>query len=162
MTIGDGTANAIEGQEMCQRIELELPELTIGTEFLAINLGKLGVVLGIPWLWSTGFMGVHWPSKSLAFMIGNKTVILKGDPALTTEDKVISNFPPSTLRTRCFLSRPVILDPQFYTHKRRGKKGNKRATGRGVIYTWGPLVRGHIKRMFWGLASLGFVLERLL
>ncbi|TYJ96096.1 proteasome-associated protein ECM29-like protein isoform X2 [Cucumis melo var. makuwa] len=106
VTIGDGTANAIEGQEMCQRIELELPELTIGTEFLAINLGKLGVVLGIPWLWSTGFMGVHWPSKSLAFMIGNKTVILKGDPALTTEDKVISNFPPSTLRTRCFLSRP--------------------------------------------------------
>ena len=63
MTIGDGTANVIEAQETCQRIELELPELTIGMEFLAINLGRLDVVLGIPWLCSTGFMGVHWSSK---------------------------------------------------------------------------------------------------
>ena len=78
------------------------------------------------------------------------------------EDKVISNFPLFTFRTRCILSQPVMLDAQFYTHIReeakRGMKevmvdpqfythireeakrgmhwmGNERATGRGVIYT---------------------------
>lgn len=29
-------------------------------------------------------MEVHWPSKSIAFKMGKRTVVIKGDPSLTT------------------------------------------------------------------------------
>lgn len=69
---------------MCRRVELVLIKVTIEANFLATNFGSLDVVLGIPWQCSIGFMGIHWPLRSIAFMIGNQTIILHGDPSLIT------------------------------------------------------------------------------
>lgn len=38
---------------------MKLPELNIWADFLAVKLSKMDVVLGMPWLCSTGFMCVH-------------------------------------------------------------------------------------------------------
>lgn len=84
VTIGHGSD--IVGRGTCKKIEVILPELVIQVDFLAMELGKMDVILGMPWLCSAGFMGVHWPSKSIAFMAGNRTIILKGDPFLTTAE----------------------------------------------------------------------------
>ena len=81
VTIGDGTA--LEGKGVCKRVEVKLPELKIVADFLAIKLGRIDVVLGMQWLCTTGFMGVHWPTMTMTFMAGTTQVILKGDPSIT-------------------------------------------------------------------------------
>ena len=47
----------VERKGICRKIELKLPKLTIQVNSLTINLGKRDVVVGIPWLYSTGLMG---------------------------------------------------------------------------------------------------------
>lgn len=42
----------------------------------------MDVVLGMQWLDTTGTMKVHWPSLTMVFWVGEKKVILKGDPSL--------------------------------------------------------------------------------
>ncbi|KAA0060318.1 peroxidase 64 [Cucumis melo var. makuwa] len=83
VTTGDGTR--CKGKGICRRIELKLEELTIVADFLAVELGKVDVVLGMQWLDmmdTMGTMKVHWPSLTLVFWVGKKKVVLKGDPSL--------------------------------------------------------------------------------
>lgn len=47
------------GRGICKEIEVKLPKLLIQANFLAIELGKMDVILGRPWLCSTKFMGVY-------------------------------------------------------------------------------------------------------
>lgn len=63
-----------------------MPEITFKADFLAIDLGKLDVVLRLSWLCSIGFMEVHWPSKSIAFRMENRMVVTKRDSLLTTKE----------------------------------------------------------------------------
>ncbi|KAA0032689.1 peroxidase 64 [Cucumis melo var. makuwa] len=81
VTIGDGAA--LEGKGICKKVEVKLPELTIVADFLVIDLGRIDLVLGMQWLSTTGFMGIHWPSMTMVFMAGTTRVMLKGDPSLT-------------------------------------------------------------------------------
>ncbi|TYK02774.1 pleiotropic drug resistance protein 1-like [Cucumis melo var. makuwa] len=81
-----GRIKGREGQCLCQRVELKLPEITFKADFLAIDLGKLDVVLRLSWLCSIGFMEVHWPSKSIAFRMENRMVVTKRDSLLTTKE----------------------------------------------------------------------------
>lgn len=52
-------------------------------DFLAIELGRIDMVLGMQWLSATGFVGVHWPSMVMTFMVGQTQVILNGDLSVT-------------------------------------------------------------------------------
>ena len=62
---------------------MKLKELTIVADFLAVELGKVDLVLGMEWLDSTGTMKVHWPSLTMTFWTKGRRIILKGDPSLT-------------------------------------------------------------------------------
>ncbi|TYK23012.1 Transposon Tf2-6 polyprotein [Cucumis melo var. makuwa] len=48
VTIGDGTA--LEGNGICKKVEVKLPELTIVADFLMIELRSIDLVLGMQWL----------------------------------------------------------------------------------------------------------------
>ena len=65
VTIGDGTRR--KGKGICRRVELKLKELTVEADFLAVELGKVDVVLGMQWLDTTGAMKVHWPTLTMVF-----------------------------------------------------------------------------------------------
>ena len=79
-TIGNGTR--CKGNGLCKRVELKLNEMIIGADFLAVELGSVNVVLGMKWLDTIGTMKAHWPSLTMTFWVGEKQIILKGDPAL--------------------------------------------------------------------------------
>ena len=57
----------IQQQErgISKQIEIKLLEVTIVADFLEIALGRIDIVLGF------GFMGVHWLSMTITFMVGN-------------------------------------------------------------------------------------------
>ncbi|KAL0540077.1 hypothetical protein IC582_024306 [Cucumis melo] len=80
VTIGDGTS--CKGKGICSRVEIQLEELTIVADLLAVELGKVDIVLGMQWLDTTGTMKVHWPSLTMVFWKEGNKVVLKGDPAL--------------------------------------------------------------------------------
>ena len=48
VTVGDGTVRA--GWGLCKRVEVKLLELTIIEDFLAIEPGRMDVILGMQWL----------------------------------------------------------------------------------------------------------------
>ena len=60
VTIGNGTRCL--GKGICKRVKLKLRELTILADFLAVELGRVDVVLGMQWLDTTGTMKIHWPT----------------------------------------------------------------------------------------------------
>ncbi|KAA0056274.1 transposon Tf2-1 polyprotein isoform X1 [Cucumis melo var. makuwa] len=64
------------------QVELKLEGWVVVVDFLAVELGKVDVVLGMQWLDTTGTMKVHWPSLTMVFRVGEKKVKLKGDPSL--------------------------------------------------------------------------------
>lgn len=57
VSIGDGTRCL--GKGISKRVELRLKEMTIIADFLAVELGRVDVVLGMQWLDTTGTMEVH-------------------------------------------------------------------------------------------------------
>lgn len=58
VTIGDGSD--IVGRGICKKKnKVKLPKLVIQEDYLAMELGKIDVILEMHWLCSTGFMGVH-------------------------------------------------------------------------------------------------------
>lgn len=85
VTIGDGSVP--EGRGICKHVEIKLPELTTTiANFLATELGKIDV-LGMQWLSTTGFMGMHWPSTTMTFMVRKSQIILKGEPTLEKTER---------------------------------------------------------------------------
>ncbi|TYK26802.1 retrotransposon protein [Cucumis melo var. makuwa] len=81
VTIGNGTT--LKGKGICKKVEVKLSELTTVADFLVIELGRIDLVLGMQWLSTTRFMGIHWPSMTMVFMAWTTQVVLKGDPSLT-------------------------------------------------------------------------------
>ncbi|XP_016900785.2 uncharacterized protein LOC107991020 [Cucumis melo] len=80
VTIGNGTWR--QGQGICKRGKLKLNELCIVAGFLVVELGIMDLVLGMQWLNSTGIMRVHWPSLTMTFWVGERQMVLKGDPTV--------------------------------------------------------------------------------
>ncbi|XP_038906781.1 uncharacterized protein LOC120092698 [Benincasa hispida] len=78
VVIENGTVIQEEG--VCKALELNPPALTVKTDFLAIDLRQMDLVLGIPWLCTTGFIGVHWPSLTMSFLAGNSQVVFARIP----------------------------------------------------------------------------------
>lgn len=65
---------------------LKLPELLVTADFLPLDLGQMDVILEMQWLCTTGFMGVHWPTLTMTFAVGDSQITLKGDPTLTKSE----------------------------------------------------------------------------
>lgn len=124
VTIGD--ASALERRGICKRVEVKLLKLTIVVDFLAAELGKMDVILGMQWLCTTRFMRVHWPSMIMAFMANNTPIILRGDPSLT---KAICSL--KTLTKTWDEEDQGDRPPIILQHSRRGKKGSARVEGEG-------------------------------
>ncbi|TYK30161.1 retrotransposon protein [Cucumis melo var. makuwa] len=80
VTIGNGTWR--QGQGICKRGKLKLNELCIVAGFLVVELGIMDLVLDMQWLNSTGIMRVHWPSLTMTFWVGERQMVLKGDPTV--------------------------------------------------------------------------------
>lgn len=87
-----GNGNAINGHDVCQAVTVKVAGLEITTDLLPIDLGQMDIILGMQWLCTTGFMGVHWPTLTMSFMVGANQVILKGDPALTKSEVSLKAF----------------------------------------------------------------------
>ena len=80
VTIGNGAK--CRGRGVCRKVELKLKGLTIVTDFLAIELGNVDVVLGMQWLGTIETMKINWPSLIMKFWVGTRQVTLKRDPSL--------------------------------------------------------------------------------
>lgn len=50
---------------------LKLPELLVTVDFLPLDLGQMDVILEMQWLCTTRFMGVHWPTSTMTFAVGD-------------------------------------------------------------------------------------------
>lgn len=71
------------GNRVCKAITVMLSGIIVNENFLPIELGRLDLILGMEWLCTMGFVGVHWPLLTMTFDTKNGQVIPKGDPSLT-------------------------------------------------------------------------------
>ncbi|KAA0043868.1 Retrotransposable element Tf2 [Cucumis melo var. makuwa] len=72
-----GMAQVVRGRGFAEEYEIQLKGLTVVANFLAVELRKVDVVLGMQWLDTTGTMKVHWPSLTMVFWNGESNVVLK-------------------------------------------------------------------------------------
>ena len=84
VTIGNGTKCREIG--VCRKVEMKLKGLTVVTNFLAIDLGSVDVVLGMQWLGTIKTMKINWPSLIMKFWVGTRQLTLKGDPSLVRSE----------------------------------------------------------------------------
>ncbi|TYK26819.1 putative membrane-bound O-acyltransferase C24H6.01c isoform X5 [Cucumis melo var. makuwa] len=63
VTIGDGTS--CKGKGICRRVEIKLEGLTVVADFLAVELGKVDVVLEMQWLDTTSTMKIRMKGEDI-------------------------------------------------------------------------------------------------
>ena len=79
-----GMGQAIKGEGICEEAVLTIQNSKIVEGFLPLELGSANVILGMQWLESLGGMQVNWKLHTMCFQVGGATVILQGDPSLST------------------------------------------------------------------------------
>lgn len=77
-----GTGEVLKGMGICKRVKLCIQEDEVVDEFLPINLGNSDIILGVPWLETLGTAHVNWKTQLMKFMVGGKSMVLKGDPSM--------------------------------------------------------------------------------
>lgn len=80
VTLGAGTE--VFGDGICKRLTLTIQGIDICDDFYALELGKLGVILGVQWLEKLGNVVVNWKTQVMRFQWEGREVTLKGDPSL--------------------------------------------------------------------------------
>lgn len=61
---------------------VSLPQVDVEEDFLPLKLGCTDVILGMKWLGTLGKMQVNWGTLTMSFRVGDKTVVLQGNPSL--------------------------------------------------------------------------------
>ncbi|XP_048627868.1 uncharacterized protein LOC125596911 [Brassica napus] len=77
-----GAGLTVKGGGVCDEVELQLPECTVTSSFLPLELGMADVILGIQWLETLGETRSNWKLQWMKFQLGKETVTLQGDPSL--------------------------------------------------------------------------------
>lgn len=77
-----GTGEGVVGKGECRSVVLHLQGVTIIEDFLPLQLGNSNMILGVQWLEKLGTVSTNWKTQTLKFMLGEKSVTLKGDPSL--------------------------------------------------------------------------------
>ncbi|KAF2313837.1 hypothetical protein GH714_018224 [Hevea brasiliensis] len=79
--LGDGCKVSSTG--LCKQLELQLLDYTVNTDCYVFPLGGVDFILGVAWLETLGEIHANWRQMTLKFQMGNRTVILQGDPSLS-------------------------------------------------------------------------------
>ena len=79
-----GMGVAVKGEGVCRGIVLTLQNIEIVEDFLPLESRSADIILGMKWLESLGGMQVNWKNLTMRFQVGGISMILKGDPNLST------------------------------------------------------------------------------
>lgn len=77
-----GSGDKEPGKGICKGVMLHLREIDIVDDFLALRLGSADVILGLKWLRTLGKTEHDWKKQIMTFNIGNKSIVLTGEPTL--------------------------------------------------------------------------------
>jgi hypothetical protein len=78
-----GNGDSAKGIGLCSGVRLLLQGIEIRDDFLPLKLGSTDVILGIKWLATLGVTQINWREQTLRFNLGERGVILQGDPSLS-------------------------------------------------------------------------------
>lgn len=77
-----GTGEAVRGKGVCEGVVVQIQGISICEDFLPLQLGNSDVILGVQWLEKLGAVTTNWKLHIMKFMVGGKSVTIKGDPSL--------------------------------------------------------------------------------
>ena len=77
-----GNGDNIPTTGICRGVRLHLQGVEIIEDFIPLQLGSTNVILGIQWLETIGGTYINWKMQLMKFRLGNRTVLIRGDPTL--------------------------------------------------------------------------------
>lgn len=81
-----GTGVSVQGTGVCEKVQVQLPDMSFSTDFIVLELGNVDVILGVQWLRTLGKCTVDWEHNEWSFCYEGKPVMLRGDPSLHAQN----------------------------------------------------------------------------
>ena len=114
-----GSGRPVRGGGICRNVTLSMQGYSVTSDFLALELNNVDIILGIQWLETLGEMRVNWKLQILKIPMEGKLITLQGVPDLCSSEVTFKAMRKLLAQTEV----DVVVECRALLPEEKGKQG---------------------------------------